>query len=498
MVTETAGPGQMWDVVEEACERHAARAALVSADGREVSYTGLLEAATNVATNLTKILRGSERAQLGLHCRNRLETLMLYYGALRAGYVPFLMDQGYDELTVTKIAADCGLDAVIRVPEGGALADPDPGGWEWPELVKLSEPRDGPGRSVTTQTALCRFTTGSTGQPRALEFSAAAVRAAAEAWRLGTELTESDRVLCMAGIANGLAFNTSVLPALLAGSTVMFTESILSSRSVCRKLEDLGATRLVAFPRVYERLVASTLPESSGRALASLRVVVSAGAPLSLSVKERFASGWGVYVSDYYGLAECGPCTFEAGRAVNDGSLGACLPGVELRVEAGEPGETELLVRTRSMATRYLNSPGVLEGRMTDGFYRSGDYAAIKDGRLYLTGRSQRFVNQAGRKLDPTEIESCVTGLRGIAEAALVEVEEAGASVGALALVAPGGQIQRADVVKWLTQRIGPAKLPGRIVFVESLPRSSIGKIMTTRLREIISDASAADRRDRR
>lgn len=497
-MTETGGPGQLWDVVEAACERHAARTALVSAEGREISHTGLLEAATNVATALTKVVGGTERAQLGLHCRNRLETLMIYYGALRAGCVPFLMDQGYDELTVTKVAADCGLDAVIRVPEGDALADPDPSGWNWPELVELAEPGDGPRRSVTAQTAACRFTTGSTGQPRALEFSAAAVRAAAEAWRLGTGLTDSDRVLCMAGIANGLAFNTSVLPALLAGSTVMFTESILSSRSVCRKLADLGATRLVAFPRVYERLVQSALPESSGRALASLKVVVSAGAPLSLSVKERFASGWGVYVSDYYGLAECGPCTFEAGRAVNDGSLGVCLPGVELRVEAGEPGEAELLVRTQSMATRYLNSPGMLEGRMTDGFYRSGDYAEIKDGRLYLTGRSQRFVNQAGRKLDPAEIESCVTGLRGVVEAALVEVEEAGASVGALALVAPGGEVRRGDVVKWLTERIGTAKLPGRIVFVESLPRSSIGKIMTTRLRELVADASGAQRRDRR
>lgn len=492
----TDGPASLWQVVAAACNAHAQRTALIGPSGQGVSYSELLEVAEAVADGFADLRApASGRLRVGLHCRNRMSALLLYYGSLRAGCVPFLVDQGYDGSTFAKIISSCQLDAVVHVPKADVVQVEGAGSAEWSGLVEAVHPAAGlPRRELLSSTALCRFTTGSTGEPQALEFGAPAVVAAGEAWRQGSDLQAEDRVLCMAGLANGLAFNTSVLPAVLAGATVMFADSILSSNSLCRTLKELQATRLVAFPRVYERLADTKLADSAVESLQCLDVAVSAGAPLSIVVKEQLAERWGLYISDYYGLAECGPCTFEVGSPASTGSLGRCLPGVQLLAESADDGGRELLVKTESMAARYLNRPGALEERMSSGYYRSGDTAELRDGRLFLAARSRRFVNQAGRKLDPAEVESCVLLLPGVAEAALVEVEHNGASLGALAVVAPEGEIGRADVVNWLVESLGPAKLPARIVFVDRLERTSIGKVVTVKMQEVVSSALSSER----
>lgn len=492
----TDGPTSLWQAVAAACQAHGQRTALIGPGGQRMSYSELLEATAAAAGGFDGLTApASRRLRLGLHCRNRISAIVLYYAALRAGCVPFLVDQGYDGSALAKIISSCQMDAIARVPEADVADVGSAGSAEWSALVEAVQPAAGPPhRELLSSTALCRFTTGSTGEPQALEFEARAVVAAGEAWMQGSGLRARDRVLCMAGLANGLAFNTSVLPAVLAGASVMFVDSILSSNSLCRTLNELQATRLVAFPRVYERLADSQLADSAAEALQSLDVAVSAGAPLSMAVKEKLAERWGLYISDYYGLAECGPCTFEVGSPASAGGLGRCLPGVELLAEPAGDGGRELLVKTESMAACYLNRPGVLEERMSSGYYRSGDAAELRDGRLFLAARSRRFVNQAGRKLDPAEVESCVLLLPGVAEAALVEVEHNGASLGALAVVAPGGKIGRADVVNWLVGSLGLAKLPARIVFVDRLERSSIGKVMTVKMQEVVSSALSSER----
>ena len=71
-------------------------------------------------------------------------------------------------------------------------------------------------------TQVCRFTSGTTGRPKCLEFSGDAVVSAARNWVLGTGMTGEDRTLCLAALSNGLAFNTSLLSTFLAGGELHF------------------------------------------------------------------------------------------------------------------------------------------------------------------------------------------------------------------------------------------------------------------------------------
>jgi acyl-coenzyme A synthetase/AMP-(fatty) acid ligase len=222
--------------------------------------------------------------------------------------------------------------------------------------------------------------------------------------------------------------------------------------------------------------------------MASLRHAISAGAPLWPDVREEFRARYGLDISDYYGIAETGPCTFER-HAGHHSGLGEPLPGVEIRIAPGgdpdDPETGEVLVRTASMASGYLNHPGMFEARLdADGFYHSGDRGRIVDGRLHLLGRTQDHINVAGRKVDPTEIVAVVSALGGVADAVAFPDEDLNRETLVHLVVATGGEVTRTEVLDACRARLAPWKVPGRVSFVTEIPRNGIGKPRIALLRE--------------
>jgi len=143
-------------------------------------------------------------------------------------------------------------------------------------------------------------------------------------------------------------------------------------------------------------------------------------------------------------------------------------------------------VRTESMASCYLNHPGMFEQRVdADHFYHSGDRGRMVDGRLHLVGRTQDHINVAGRKIDPTEIVAVVTALDGVADAfAFPDVDLNRESLVHLVVVAARAEMTKAVVAEACRSRLAPYKVPGRISFVAEIPRTGIGKPRIAMLRE--------------
>jgi len=143
-------------------------------------------------------------------------------------------------------------------------------------------------------------------------------------------------------------------------------------------------------------------------------------------------------------------------------------------------------VRTSSMASGYLNHPGLFEERLdAEGFYHSGDRGRIVDGRLHLVGRTQDHINVAGRKIDPLEIVAVVSALDGVADAIAFPDEDLNReALVHLVVVATRPEITRAAVAEACRSRLAPYKVPGRISFVQKIPRTGIGKPRIAMLRE--------------
>ena len=495
--------GLIRQAMSDALARHAGRTAIVGAE--RLSYDELGERIDAAARALRDLLgdAGERPWHLGFCLGNRAEYVILYFAALHAGGLPLLLDASFNTGEIDAIRADCGLDALaVERSKAAGLAVPGKGEpvafGDGVSLLPLEpvEPRFRP----RPDTEVCRFTSGTTGRPKCLEFSGHAVVSAARNWVLGTGMTGDDRTLCLAALSNGLAFNTSLLSTFLAGGELHFLKGGPLTRPVARRIAESGITRLVAFPTLYRNFVADGGPERA--AMASLRHAISAGAPLWPDVREEFRFRYGLDISDYYGIAETGPCTFERHAGHHTG-LGEPLPGAEIRIADIASEETpenagEVLVRTASMASGYLNHPGMFEARVdAEGFYHSGDRGRLVDGRLVLVGRTQDHINVAGRKIDPTEIVAVVTALRGVADAVAFPDEdlnrEALVHLVVVAAPAPAGEeITRAALAEACRSRLAPWKVPGRISFVPEIPRTGIGKPRIAVLREQLNASAGS------
>jgi acyl-CoA synthetase (AMP-forming)/AMP-acid ligase II len=430
-------------------------ACLAKHRGREavdgLTYAELDDRSAELAIGLT-----GERLRIGIQAPNSTEYVIRYLAVLRAGHVPFLIDAALGPVELRRIVEDCSLDGLYQ-----------------DDMVVLSP--DGRRHELLPDTEVCRFSSGSTGHPNCIEFTGAAVHAAARNWVAGTRLTGEDRIACFAALSNGLAFNTSLLATFLVGGALHLGHGLPTAGRVARFAERTGATRLVGFPALYDSLVRR---ESR---LGDVRIAISSGAPLRAATREKFREITGVAISDYYGIAETGPLTFTADPGP-DGGLGGPLPGVRLR-----PTETELEVRSESMASRYLNAPGVLEGRRTaDGFYRTGDEGRLSNGELVLTGRSGRVINVGGRKVDPIEVSEVLHGIDAVHAAAVFGCADThGDDV--VAAVVSGEPGLTVDAVRQRCREVLPGyKVPALIELVAEIPTNSIGKPSVAALRELV------------
>ncbi len=494
-MTGTLARGPIQDALSDSFDRFAGRTAVVGTGaGTVLTYAALRGRIEPAAAALREALPGDAR-HVGFCLGNRPGYVVLYFATLYAGHLPLLLDANFNTGEIESIRTDCGLDALVMEPAKAAALDvpgklpPVAFHADDAALLPLAprEPHEAMFRP-RPDTRVCRFTSGTTGRPKCLEFSGHAVVSAARNWVLGTGMTGDDRTLALAALSNGLAFNTSLLSTFLAGGELHFLKGLPLTRPVARRIAESGITRLVAFPTLYRNFVG---PVGTGgpepAEMATLKHAISAGAPLWPDVREEFRHRFGLDISDYYGIAETGPVTFERDPGHHTG-LGEPLPGVELRIAPTGDGEEagEVLVRTSSMASGYLNHPDLFERRVdAEGFYHSGDRGRIADRRLHLVGRTEDHINVAGRKIDPTEIVALVTALDGVADAVAFPDEDLNReALVHLVVVAADPALTKTAVTDACRARLAPWKVPGRVSFVEEIPRTGIGKPRIAVLRE--------------
>lgn len=469
------------DLLTDVLARHGERVAVTDADG-SLGYAGLARRARTAADRLARYDVAGERLRVGLYATNSVDYVVGYLATLFAGAVPFLADSAFGPYDLSRIAEDCGLDLLIHAPgaDVSAVVDEtlDDGGAFGALAVGRVRRSDAPRPPLLDDTEVCRFTSGSTGRPNCIEFSGAAVSAAAANWVKGTGLSADDRIACFAALSNGLAFNTSLLAAFLPGASLHLSNGLPTASRVVRLLESTAATRLVAFPALYESIVRRSPKEG----FAAVRTAISSGAPLRETVRQEFTRLTGVPIHNYYGVAETGPLTY-APDGTGSG-LGAPLPGVRLLAD-----EQGIRVRSESMGSRYLNAPGVFEERVdADGHYRTGDQGHLLDGALHLTGRTSRLVNVGGRKIDPIEIADVLRAASGVLDAVAFEAENQHGEPTLAAVVAVEPGVTAQSLRTHCAATLPAFKVPGILRLVDRIPANSIGKPSVERLRRLLSE----------
>ncbi|MER7792304.1 class I adenylate-forming enzyme family protein [Streptomyces sp. NPDC097640] len=489
-------PGVLNQVLTDLLTQHADRLA-VADTRRRLTYAELDVAAEEFSTQFGPWWSeaaapgpAAARPRVVILAANSASYVVAYVGLLRAGALPFLLDPALAPEEIRAVAASCGIDAVVHdrplhlgIEPSGSVTS---GGYELTRTAPDAQRPIADRPEPLASTEVCRFTSGSTGSPSCIEFSGTAVHNAALSWRDATGLGADDRILCFAGLFNGLAFNTSLLAAFLAGAALWLPSGLPTSGQVIRFLREIRPTRLTGFPALYESLLRRPEPVPE---LAELKVALSSAAPLKPATAEELRTRHGLAVCNYYGVAETGPLTFDPRPAPEHGQ-GRPLPGVEFLFGDGSGTSGDIRVRSTSMGSRYLNAPGAFEARLdADGFYATHDLGSLRDGRLHLAGRAGSRLNIGGRKIDSVEVRRALLA-SGAAEAVVFAVEKRNGDPMLAAVVSGPDGLTEDGLRARCLERLASHKVPERVVVVPEIPTTGVGKPRMNAARELFLKAT--------
>lgn len=255
------------------------------------------------------------------------------------------------------------------------------------------------------------------------------------------------------------------------------------------------ATLLPLVPPIAERLLAAA--DAAEVSLAGTQVAISGAMALPHELVVPFEASTGGYLVEGYGLSECSPVLMANPVAENrvPGTVGLPLPGTECRVvDPDEPtrdvepgGRGELLVRGPQVFTGYYGKPEETEKVFVDGWFRTGDIVTIDEaGFVRIVDRIKELIITGGFNVAPTEVEIALRQHPQIADAAVVGLpsEHSGEEVVAAVVAAPGATIDEADVKDFCRGILTPYKVPRRVVVVDELPKSMIGKVLRRQVRD--------------
>jgi long-chain acyl-CoA synthetase len=223
-------------------------------------------------------------------------------------------------------------------------------------------------------------------------------------------------------------------------------------------------------PFLFEYLLGSPLPDGWPPSLTRL---VSAGAPLQPATIGAFHDRFGIKIHSFYGSSETGGITFDGDDEIDgSGTVGRPLPGVTVAVR-----DSRIHVRSAAVSSGYVDerADGFVDGGFVTGDCGEWD----RRGRLLLRGRVSSFVNVAGRKVQPGEVEAVLRAMPGVADARVVAAPDPRRGQQIVACIVadlPASSITTISVRRYCAERLASYKVPRAIVFVERIPLTARGK----------------------
>jgi long-chain acyl-CoA synthetase len=389
------------------------------------------------------------------------------------------------------MAAIEGLEDPPRV----VVLGPPPAGWaglcyrDLAESAPTAEPH--PLRDDTH--VLTIYTSGTSGKPKGAMLSSGNLVSQAEMIGDGFDRREGDRVLCVLPLFHAFALNSLFGTAIRFGATVVLHPRF-DLEACVRSLREDRIAWFAAVPTIYAYLLrygmtcADTFPH--------LRHCLTGGAAMPAAVMRGFEERFGVPIYDSYGLSETTSCVClnrpGPGRR-KSGSVGKPFSGTEIRAvdESGRPlppgGRGELIMRGPNLMLGYLNQPAATAKAIRDGWFHSGDIGYIDDdGFVHIVDRVKDLIIRGGFNIYPREVEEVLHQFPGVAEAAVIGVddEEKGELVRALIAPHPGQTLSEPALREFANSRLARYKQPSDYIFVDQLPKGPTGKVLKRVLRE--------------
>ncbi len=239
-------------------------------------------------------------------------------------------------------------------------------------------------------------------------------------------------------------------------------------------------------------------PEIKTCGLDYVRRFNSGSAPLPVEVIEKFEQLSGAMLYEGYGLTEASPTTHSTATLARRkvGSIGLPFPSTECKIVDLETGlrevpigqEGELCVRGPQVMKGYLNRPEETAATLRDGWLYTGDVARMdEDGFFYIVQRKKDLIIVSGFNVYPNEVEDVLFTHPAVLEVAVIGVPDQyrGEAVKAFIVLKPGAGVTAEEITEFCRENLAKFKVPSLIEFLDSLPKSAVGKVLRRELREM-------------
>lgn len=426
------------------------------------TYTfGDIEARSNrVANALTA--RGYRKGdRLCVYLPNSLSLIEIFLACAKLGVMFVPINILYRDREMSHIVSDAEPREVI---DDSALASLD-------EEASRSSAQRPQVTIAPDDPAAIIYTSGTTGSSKGAVLTHANFvangRGLVEAWRI----SEEDRFLLALPLFHIHALGNGLHCWFMSGCRMRLLERF-DHRTATSEFLDFEPTLFFGVPTMYVRLL-DTQPETARRIGGRMRLFVSGSAALPAHVFDSFHTLFGHHILERYGMTE----TFMTLSNPYDGerragTVGMPLPHVEARIE-----NDELIVRGPNVFSGYWKRPeGTAVSFTDDGFFRTGDLATrSRDGYYTLLGRRSDLIISGGYNIYPREIEELLLEQNGVAEAAVVGVQDE--VRGEIPVAFYVGDADSARLESVCRDELASFKVPRRFLRVDSIPRTALGKV---------------------
>ncbi len=294
-----------------------------------------------------------------------------------------------------------------------------------------------------------------------------------------------DRLLCFVPFSHGFGSISLLIPALFYKSAIVFLKTFHPSRVVNIILKE-NISHIFGVPAHYQQLLRYADIDLIYK---KLKAAFCSAAPLNFSVSNQWYEKTGVYLDEGYGMSES--TTLISTRMSRlpkvAGDVGYPPDGIidlevvdenGLAVEDGIIGELRL--KGRGLMLGYYNRPGETRQRLKDGWLYTGDLGyKSADGSFVISGRNTEFINVAGLKISPIEVESAINSHEDVVDSVAIGVEDEiyGEVVKAFIIKKENSSLKEREIIKYVSKKLAGFKVPKYISYVSEFPRNNIGKI---------------------
>jgi fatty-acyl-CoA synthase len=482
----------------------------VSPDGRVATF------AWNTARHLELYFAPPCTGRV-LHTLNiRLFPEQLTYIANHAGDEVIFVDKSLTALLWPLLETFATVKHVVVMDDGKGEVPSEPVGvavHDYDALLADAVPVHFYVADENSAASMC-YTSGTTGNPKGVVYSHRSIflhtLGALTADSVG--VCESDRILPVVPMFHANAWGLAQA-AVASGADLVMPGPDLSPAALTKLIVEERVTMAAGVPTIWM----GCLPLLEGQDLSALRRVLCGGSAVPRALSEGFRTRIGLPITQAWGMTETSPIATtgkvksslqhlaEDQQADYRASQGIASVGVDLRVV--EPGTTdelpwdgehsgELQARGPWIASTYYDDPRADESFTADGWLRTGDVATIdKDGYVRLVDRTKDLIKSGGEWISSVEIENELMAHPKIAEAAVVGVPHPKWSERPLACVVlePGAELTRDEVLAYLAPKLAKWQLPDDVVFIDEVPKTSVGKFSKKDLRSRFAEHALPD-----